>query len=256
VGKRPRIPRVPSGTALFREGFSAGDGEQIGREERIPRGSAGAARDDKRKKKQVPRSPTRPRDDRRTLLRGPQQQVPRDSLGVAGDDKRESGDRGITGFRAGAEYTVRSAREQFYDLSSLAPLARGICFRGDYHGLEEFDGLAPVGGEVVPGGVVALDQGDAAGANPMLDFFLAVDGGADVVKHLEIHQPIDLVLLGETGDLSCLVLRDAAGDVVGHSGVDAARLARQDVDEVAVFAGHGLWADERKAGPPRQGREG
>jgi len=40
-----------------------------------------------------------------------------------------------------------------YDLSSLAPLAREICFRWRNYGLEEFDRLALVLGQVVPGGL-------------------------------------------------------------------------------------------------------
>ena len=156
----------------------------------------------------------------------------------------------MTGLKLSAGLVLRWEPQQYSDLSSLAPLARGICFPRPSDGLEEFDGLAPVGGQVVPSGVVALDQGDASSANPVFDFFLAVNGGADKLIHLEVHQPVDFVLLGEACDFPALVLRDPTAKVIGYARVDAARLAGHDVDEVAVFAGHGFLAVVAKADPP------
>jgi hypothetical protein len=123
-------------------------------------------------------------------------------------------------------------------LSSLAPWARGICFRWRDGGLEGFYGLAPVIGQVVPSWVVAFDRGDALRAHPVFDGFLAVDGVADQVKFFEVHEAIDFVLLGKALDFACLVLRDSPLDVVGHTRVEAARLACHDVHEEAVFARH------------------
>lgn len=130
--------------------------------------------------------------------------------------------------------------------------------RRSNNGLEEFDGLTPIGGEVVPGGVVALDQSDTSGAYPVFYLFLAADGATDVLILFEINQAVDFILPGESFDFAALVLGDTPLNVVGDSGVDSAGLARHDVDVEAVFAGHRFFAVEGKADPPRllRSREG
>jgi hypothetical protein len=94
-------------------------------------------------------------------------------------------------------------------------LARGICFRWHNAGLKGFDSPTPVLGQILPCGFVAFDQGDPLGAHPVFDCLLASDGIADILKHFEVHQSIDLVLLGEPLDFSRLVLRYSPSDVVG-----------------------------------------
>src|SRR5271157_2718650 len=93
------------------------------------------------------------------------------------------------------------------------------------------------------------DQCDALGAVPAFDLFLAADGVANQSKLLVIDEAIDLVSLGEALDFACLVLCDSPVDVVGRTGVNASRLARHDVHEEAVFAGHRFLPVGAKADP-------
>src|SRR5437899_771621 len=69
--------------------------------------------------------------------------------------------------------------------------------------------------QVVPIGVVLLDQLDLPAPVPFLDVLFAQDRAFGIVAGLEIDEPIHAITLRKTGDVGSLVLGDAANEVVG-----------------------------------------
>jgi hypothetical protein len=61
---------------------------------------------------------------------------------------------------------------------------------------------------------------------------------SDVLKLFVMQQAGDLVLLSKALNFAALVLHNSAEEIVGYARVDAARLAGEYVNGIAVFAAH------------------
>src|SRR5438132_12800348 len=76
--------------------------------------------------------------------------------------------------------------------------------------------------QVVPIWIVADDQTDFPIPRPMLDVFLALDGGDDAVVRLEIDQPLHAIFAGETFRQAFRSEERRVGKACGHQVCDAA----------------------------------
>src|SRR5205807_1254840 len=74
--------------------------------------------------------------------------------------------------------------------------------------------------EVVPIWIINDDLSDLPGTRPMFDVVFALDGVADVIKRLEVDQPLQAVSLREAIDESGAMFEDAANEVVCHANVE------------------------------------
>ena len=51
----------------------------------------------------------------------------------------------------------------------------------------------------------------------------------------EVHESVDLVVAGKAANLAAAVLENSCSEVVRHANVQRSRLAREDVNVVAVL---------------------
>ena len=103
-------------------------------------------------------------------------------------------------------------------------------------GFEGLDRFAPIGCEVLPSRIHALNQGDALGSIQSFDLLLAMNGVVDVFVFFVVDEPVDFLFLCESLYLAFLVLKHSLVQAVRHTGVNAARFARHDVNPESVFA--------------------
>ncbi len=89
--------------------------------------------------------------------------------------------------------------------------------------------------EVLPGGVVALDQLDLLLACEVLELRFAGDGVMDVLEELVVDESVDRVSGGVCAGVGSAMGVDAVEQVVGYSDVEIARAAGEDVDVVFVL---------------------
>ena len=89
--------------------------------------------------------------------------------------------------------------------------------------------------EIVPSGIVPLDQVDLPPPVPFLESLLAMNGVLDVLEPFRMDEAVNAVSFGEPGGDAFTVLEDAARQVGGDADVKrAVRRAGEDVDP----AGH------------------
>ena len=81
--------------------------------------------------------------------------------------------------------------------------------------------LKPRTAQIQPTGVLSLNKPNFLSSHPALYLLLPVDCCANVAKALEIDEPIYSVPLGESLDLSLLVLPNALRKIVGYSYVQS-----------------------------------
>jgi hypothetical protein len=93
--------------------------------------------------------------------------------------------------------------------------------------------------QVLPLGVFGFDERDPFIPSPALDLLFAGDGDFGVAVGLEPNQFVDVVFLGKAGDFSAFVLQDAAEEIVGHSGVESAGIASENVNVIGAVLAHG-----------------
>lgn len=74
-------------------------------------------------------------------------------------------------------------------------------------------------GEVVPVWICALDEGYLLLPRPALELLLSGDCVVDFVEDFIVDELVDVVALGESGNLALLVLQDAADQAVGDANV-------------------------------------
>jgi hypothetical protein len=70
----------------------------------------------------------------------------------------------------------------------------------------QFRSLSPALGQVLPCRVLRLNHRKAFSACPGLDLLLAGNGVSDLMKRFVVHEPIDVVSLGEAVDFTAFVL--------------------------------------------------
>jgi hypothetical protein len=91
--------------------------------------------------------------------------------------------------------------------------------------------------EIIPVGIIFLDQRNLPRARPLFQPFLAFDGIFGVFKLLEVNEFHDIVFLGEAFDQFQLMLADAPDEIAGHTNVErAASAAGKNVDVVTACA--------------------
>ena len=91
--------------------------------------------------------------------------------------------------------------------------------------------------QIAPFGIALDDQAGLPGAGIMLDVFLALDRGANVLEEFYVHEEFQSVALGEALGQALAMFPGAAGNVGGDAGVeDSVRAVGHDVDPAA---GHG-----------------
>ena len=89
-------------------------------------------------------------------------------------------------------------------------------------------------GQVIPHGIVALDQFDLPIALPFLDPFFANDCVSDVIKGLDVNEAFDAVFFGEAGNESPTTLESPLSQVAGDTSVQrTAAPACEDIDMTA-----------------------
>src|SRR5665213_241522 len=91
--------------------------------------------------------------------------------------------------------------------------------------------------EVIPIGIHSDNLSDFPRARPMLDVVLALDGVADVVELLEIHQPLQSISFGETCDEAGAMFEYTADKVARHANIkDTVWAIGQDVNVATCHA--------------------
>ena len=88
----------------------------------------------------------------------------------------------------------------------------------------------PVLGKVFPRGIEALNQNNFLVPRPALHLCFPGDAIVHILKRFEVHQPVDLVFLGEAFDLAFFVLHHSIEQRVCHADINAARLAGHNID--------------------------
>jgi hypothetical protein len=101
-------------------------------------------------------------------------------------------------------------------------------------------------GEVLPRGILTLDQRNLLRSVPALELLLSIDGFEHLIEYFEIDQAMAAVFLAETIHQIVLMFIDAPLQIIRHSNVDYPRLAGDDVDAVAVS----LHNNSKKQIPP------
>jgi hypothetical protein len=91
-----------------------------------------------------------------------------------------------------------------------------------------------LGGEILPSGVLALDQPDFLCSAPTLELLLAVDGFEHFVERFAEHKAMATVFLAEAVRQIIPVFVNPPLQVVRHSDVDHARFAGDYIDAIAV----------------------
>lgn len=87
--------------------------------------------------------------------------------------------------------------------------------------------------EVVPMGIVLLDQIDLPVAPPSLELLFEGDRLGDLSEFQPSDQTIHAVALGETGDILAFMLSGSSDEIVRHADIErAVASAGQHVDEV------------------------
>jgi|SRR5215469_5470550 len=92
--------------------------------------------------------------------------------------------------------------------------------------------------QVSPLRIGRFDQLDLFFSTPGFHFFLAADGGHDVTMAFEIYEAGHVVFCSEPFERVSFVLEDSMLDVAGHSDVEDAALAGENID--VVDPGHFL----------------
>ncbi len=93
--------------------------------------------------------------------------------------------------------------------------------------------------QIVPAGVISLDQLYLPGAIPSFETLLASDGNADVFVQFEPDQNVHAILLCETFNQVVPMFPGAAQDVVRDADIErTVSTAREDAD-VVEMASHG-----------------
>ena len=107
----------------------------------------------------------------------------------------------------------------------------------------------------LPLAVVFLDERELLRPRPALQLLLALDRGHDVLKRLEVDEPVDAVARGETLRAEPPgVLRDALQEVAGDSHVEHRPVeVRENVDG-AGFEPHGRFSTASRPGRVRRWR--
>ncbi len=95
-------------------------------------------------------------------------------------------------------------------------------------------------GQVMPIGVLALDQIDLPLASPILELFLPCDRGGHVAKHLISNEPVDFVSRSEALDGALTVLPKPFDQVACDTDVERpVGFAGKDIDARVPLNGHG-----------------
>jgi hypothetical protein len=101
-------------------------------------------------------------------------------------------------------------------------------------GRKQPDRLSPISSEILPRWIHAFDQSDLLCSRPLLDFRLSIDAIVHVLKGLVVYETVNAISAGEL-DLSTSVLLHAMEEGVGHTDINPARFAGQNIDiELAV----------------------
>ena len=74
--------------------------------------------------------------------------------------------------------------------------------------------------QIVPSGVLSLDQVDLPLTRPMLDVLFPLDGSQDVLVPLKERQHRDAIASGEPAAGACPVFPRSANNIVGHASVE------------------------------------
>jgi hypothetical protein len=70
--------------------------------------------------------------------------------------------------------------------------------------------------------------------SPRFDLFFPSDSVTDVLKQLVVHEPVDVVLGGESRRELVLVLKKSSLKIVGHTQVEHAGFAGEEIDVVLL----------------------
>ena len=74
--------------------------------------------------------------------------------------------------------------------------------------------------EIVPIGVVCLDQLDLPTPVPLLDVFLTLDCSRDIIAGFEVNKLLHSIALRKAGNLCALMLRDTPDDIVCDADIE------------------------------------
>src|ERR1700694_1248338 len=97
---------------------------------------------------------------------------------------------------------------------------------------------SPLLRQILPTGIHGLDQNNLLRPPPPLELLLAIDRFENIIETLPVDPAITLVFAGEAFDFASFVLKRSHVQVVGHSYVESARAAGNDVDPVLLVVRH------------------
>src|SRR4051794_37541906 len=96
----------------------------------------------------------------------------------------------------------------------------------------------PLSAYIHPLWIFRFDQCDLLRATPTFQLLLAQDSSSDIRELFKIDQAIDTVGLGETVDLSLLVLSNTTHHAVRDADIQRSRKAREDVNVEPIGPRH------------------
>jgi hypothetical protein len=108
--------------------------------------------------------------------------------------------------------------------------------------------------EILPGGIISLNEPNFLFSAPSLDFLFARDRDANVPKRFPMNQPEDFVLGREPRDESVPVFQHPALDIVGYADVQVSSSACQDVNPICAAHSTTLERNSRSLTAVRQRR--
>src|SRR5271166_3062571 len=109
--------------------------------------------------------------------------------------------------------------------------------------------FVPVGREVFPRWVVSFDERDFLFPPPTLELLLATDGRIHPVKTLEVNQPMNSVLAGESAEFSTAVFSHARAQAAGDSDVQNPRSAGENLNVIRTLISRHADSISRSAVP-------
>src|ERR1700745_1947604 len=89
--------------------------------------------------------------------------------------------------------------------------------------------LSPIGAQITPGGIHALDQLDLSFASPSLEHLLTRDCIANIGGLFEVEEPVEVIARSELRAHASLVLRNPACEIVRDADVKRHRCVGDDV---------------------------
>ena len=95
--------------------------------------------------------------------------------------------------------------------------------------------IEPIRGQIFPLGIALDDQSNFLFPSPAFNLLFSGYGVFYQAVFFLIDKSIDLVFLSEAGNFGELVFLDPSFQIVGHSCIESARFACEDVNAVNAF---------------------